>query len=115
MDGGVEWSGDGQGGYEPTVPIAVAPMFERPPRLLGSLRFFAWKQFWPGGAMWIGVAWLSWHHLRPDLATTSRAYRGGLDESTLLRLLIDLALPPCPCGPVGGPSSGQAPQVLWMK
>ena len=55
--------------WEPAVPIPVAPMFEWPPKPLGVLRFFAWKQFWPGGAMWIAAAWLCWWYATPDLAS----------------------------------------------
>ena len=52
--------------WEPAVPIPIAPMFEWPPKPIGVLRFFAWKQFWPGGAMWLAAAWLCWRYATPD-------------------------------------------------
>ncbi len=58
--------------WAPDVPIPVAPMFEWPPKPIGVLRFFAWKQFWPGGAMYIAFAWLVWNYATPDLASMDR-------------------------------------------
>ena len=55
--------------WEPDVPIPVAPMFEAPPMPIGVLRFFAWKQFWPGGAMYIAFAWVCWWYATPELAS----------------------------------------------
>ena len=54
--------------WEPTVPIPAAPIFVWPSKPLGVLWFFGWKQFWPGGAMWLGTAWLCWTYATPDLA-----------------------------------------------
>ena len=84
-------AGDGRTGYRPDVPLAVAPLFERPPRLLGALRFFAWKQFWPGGATWIAAAWLAWRYLTPELASMA-TFRTGWIAAIWLRNAVLLSL-----------------------
>ncbi len=62
--------------WEPTVPIPAAPLFAWPPKPLGVLWFFGWKQFWPGGAMWLAGAWLCWRYATPDL-TSMESFEPG--------------------------------------
>lgn len=62
---GAEWN------HKPDVPIQVSPLFRWPLRPLEILRWFFDSWFFISeNLMIVGIAFLSWHYLQPDLATS---------------------------------------------
>lgn len=84
--------GSRQGGYRPERPIQVAPLFRSPLRFTDVLKWlFGFPGYlWPWQAFFIGLAWLFWRYLTPELETM-KSFSPGWVAGLYVRNLALLA------------------------
>ncbi len=66
------------GTYQPDYRIDVPPLYEWPPRPLSALRWLFFDMLFPWGFFFIGIAFVSWYYLTPDLETMSELKPGWI-------------------------------------
>ncbi len=54
--------------YQPDI-VEVPPLFAWPSRPLATLKWLSFNLLYPWGFLWIGLAYVSWTYLTPDIAT----------------------------------------------
>lgn len=66
------------GDYQPDSTITLPPLYAWPPRPGKALKYLFFDLLFPWGFIFLGLAFLTWHFLTPDLATMSRLEPGWI-------------------------------------
>lgn len=66
------------GSYQPESTIAVPPLYAWPPRPVAALRWLFFGMLYPWGFFYIGLAFVSWYYLTPDLASMTQLQPGWI-------------------------------------
>ena len=66
------------GDYQPDSVIELPPPYARPPRPLRALRYLCFDMLFPWGFGFLGLAFLTWHFLTPELASMARFEPGWI-------------------------------------